>query len=200
MRIFKHKHIAVIVLRQHYGKTVFGERKHLLLNVKRKPLGPKHAGLLSYGGNIIPCALGRSGVTTLKREGDGATPYGEFRILYGYFRPDRVLYVNTQLPLFPITEVSGWCDEANDPNYNSFVSLPFPKSHEKMMRDDRLYDVCLVLDYNIHPKARNMGSAIFFHLTRPDRGPTEGCVAIDPDHMRNILPLLSERSVMKIHA
>ncbi len=172
----------------------------MLLDVRRKPTGSLHTGILSYDDKSIPCSLGRSGITTLKREGDGATPFGEFRLLYGYFRPDRGLLAKTQLPFLPITEASGWCDEANHPNYNAFVTLPFPKSHEKMMRDDRLYDVCIVLDYNIFPKARNMGSAIFFHLTRPDRGPTEGCVAIDPNHMARLLPFLSTASVMRIHA
>lgn len=171
----------------------------MFLDVRRRPGAEQHKGVLSYAGKSIPCSLGRSGITAFKREGDGATPAGEFRILYGFFRPDRKLNLKTQLSMRPISENSGWCDEANHPSYNDFVTLPFSKSHEKMMRDDRLYDVCLVLDYNIQPKARHIGSAIFFHLTRPDCGPTEGCVAIDPDHMRLLLPMLSDRFVMRIH-
>ena len=143
--------------------------------------------------------MGRSGITTRKREGDGATPFGDFGLLYGYYRADREKLVPTQIPLFQISESSGWCDEPTDPNYNAFVELPYPGSHETMRRDDRLYDVCLVLDYNIDPKSRFMGSAIFFHLTRPDMGPTEGCVAIGPVHMRRLLPKLTVDTIMRIH-
>ncbi|MDJ0612563.1 MAG: L,D-transpeptidase family protein, partial [Rhizobiaceae bacterium] len=147
----------------------------MLINVRRKPFGPVHSGLLSYADKCIPCSLGRSGVKTTKREGDGATPAGSFQILYGYRRSDRGQTLFSQLPMFPINEDDGWCDDANHPNYNQPVKLPVPNSHEKMMRNDRLYDVCLVLDYNIDPCAKNLGSAIFFHLTREDHGPTEGC-------------------------
>lgn len=171
----------------------------MLIDVRRNPNGPVHSGLLSYHNLTIPCSLGRSGITAFKREGDGATPFGDFSLLYGYYRADRNRLAPTQIPLFQITEGSGWCDEPTDPNYNAFVDLPYPKSHETMMRDDRLYDVCLVLDYNIEPKSRFMGSAIFFHLTRADIGPTEGCVAIDPEHMRKLLPKLTVDTVMRVH-
>lgn len=171
----------------------------MILEVRKKPDFKPHTGLLTYAGKTISCSLGRSGTTVFKREGDGATPIGDFSILYGFFRPDRFVRVDTGLTMIPIANNSGWCDQADDPNYNSFVTLPFGKSHEVMTREDGLYDICLVLDYNISQKSRNRGSAIFFHLTRPDRGPTEGCVAIDPQEMSKLLPLLSEKSKVRIH-
>ena len=166
--------------------------------VKRHPNGVLHHGLLSFQGKTIPCFLGRSGITTQKREGDGATPAGNFKLLYGFYRCDRTKLQASQLPLNPIGPKDGWCDAPDSPNYNSFVSLPFKKSHEIMMREDRLYDVCIVLDYNINPKTRGMGSAIFFHQSSIGKKPTEGCVAIDPEHMRLILPMLSSETRMII--
>ncbi len=67
----------------------------------------------------------------------------------------------------------GWCDAPQSACYNRPVRLSFRASHEKMLRSDRLYDICLVLDWNFTRRARNRGSAIFMHLTRPDGGPTE---------------------------
>lgn len=170
-----------------------------MITVSRRPIsGKPWLGLLGFDGKTYPCALGRSGITTRKREGDGATPAGCFRLLYGFFRKDRLLLPPSPLPMVPIEALDGWCDEPTHPAYNCPVSLPFTASHEKMMRDDRLYDVCIVLDYNIDPRQRGKGSAIFFHLTRSDMGPTEGCVAIDPDVMRKLLPSFGTNTLMQV--
>ena len=170
----------------------------MLLTVKKKPGGNAHDGLLVGPGFQYHCALGRSGITSRKREGDGATPAGRFKLLYGYYRKDRLAKPSTQLPVKSIRPTDGWCDDPVHRNYNAPVTLPFAHSHEKMMRDDGLYDICIVLDYNIEPQTRGMGSAIFFHLTRPDRGPTEGCVAISRDDMRRLIPTLAPSTIMNI--
>jgi hypothetical protein len=60
-----------------------------------------------------------------------------------------------------------WCDQPDDANYNRLVRAPFGRRHEEMKRKDGLYDICLVLDWNVTARARNRGSAIFFHLIRP---------------------------------
>jgi len=76
-----------------------------------------------------------------------------------------------------ITPDMGWCDDPASPDYNRLVELPFTGSHEKLWRDDRLYDLLVVLGYNDDPPIAGMGSAIFLHLMQPDARPTEGCVA-----------------------
>ena len=73
--------------------------------------------------------------------------------------------------------------------------MPYRVSHERMMRDDRLYDACLVLDWNIRPRRRSRGSAIFFHLARPGFKPTEGCVAVSAQAMRRLLPRADARAI-----
>ncbi len=166
--------------------------------VRRKPGGKIHEGLLQIGGFTLNCALGRTGITTQKREGDGATPAGRFSLLYGYFRRDRLFTPRSSLTLLPITATDGWCDDSRHPAYNSPVSLPFAGSHEIMMREDRLYDLCIVLDYNISKRARGLGSAIFFHQTSEAFGPTEGCIAIEPDAMRKLLPLLDHHTEFNV--
>lgn len=174
-------------------------KKLKTINITRRPNGEIHHGLLSYDDKIIHCYLGRSGITTKKKEGDGATPAGKFQLLYGFYRKDRLKKPLSSLPLSPIEKNYGWCDSSNDPAYNSLVKLPYEPSHEVMTRKDRLYDVCIVLDYNIEPRSKNRGSAIFFHQTSFEHKPTEGCVAIDPKDMQLLLPLLNDKTVMIIH-
>ncbi len=155
-------------------------------------------GLLVAGGRVIPCALGRSGISAFKREGDGATPRAAMRLIGGYFRPDKGMPRRCALPLAPIDRSDGWCDAPGDANYNRPVRLPFRPGHERMWRADRLYDAVIVLDWNFRRRARNRGSAIFLHVARPGFAPTEGCVAISPAAMRWLLPRLSPRTVLKV--
>ncbi|WP_181705022.1 L,D-transpeptidase family protein [Chthonobacter rhizosphaerae] len=156
-------------------------------------------GRLEAPGVSVPCALGRTGITRLKREGDGATPAGGLRILGGWYRPDRFrVRPAGALPLRPLRRDDGWGDDPADRNYNRWVRRPYPSSHEALWRDDGLYGVVLVLDWNLRPRARGRGSAIFFHLERPDGGPTAGCVAVSEADMRRLLARLAPGAVLHV--
>lgn len=162
----------------------------------------KHLGLLNIQGNTHNCSLGKTGLNALKREADNATPIGQFKILYGYYRSDRINLPETGLSMIPITKKLGWCDDPKSANYNLPITLPYKHSHEVMMREDRLYDICLVMDYNISNrksyKGRNKGSAIFFHLTKTKTAPTQGCIAIEPELMLQILPKINSNTIVDI--
>jgi L,D-peptidoglycan transpeptidase YkuD (ErfK/YbiS/YcfS/YnhG family) len=156
-----------------------------------------HHGRLVGDGIDLAATIGRSGLTALKREGDGASPIGQFRIVGGYYRPDRFATRPVAgLPLRPLRPDDGWCDDPGDRNYNRPVRRPYPASHEAMWRDDGVYDIVLVLDVNLMPRVKGGGSAIFFHLTRPDFGPTAGCLAIGRRDMLRLLPRLSTETVI----
>ena len=135
----------------------------------------------------VPCTLGRGGIKSIKREGDGGTPIGCFKVMEAYYRPDRIMRPKTNLPLTPITKTMGWCDASKDRNYNKKIRLPYHQSHETLMRKDHLYDLMVVLDYNISQCKRGAGSAIFFHLAHSDYRPTEGCVAVHKNIMLRFL-------------
>lgn len=158
--------------------------------VRRKP-GHKTRAIVQAGPLRLQAAIGRSGVTSLKREGDGATPRATMGLLSGFFRADKLGALKTRLPMVSIRENMLWCDAPKHPAYNRLVKAPFKPSHECMKRADRLYDVCLVMDWNITSRRRGCGSAIFFHIAKPDYSPTEGCIAISPADMRRLLPSLS---------
>jgi L,D-peptidoglycan transpeptidase YkuD (ErfK/YbiS/YcfS/YnhG family) len=142
------------------------------------PLITVAGGSLSWPGGTLRAAIGKSGVTSNKREGDGATPGGTFALRCLWYRADRVERPRTRLPTFVIAPDSGWSDDPADPAYNTAVPLPHAFRHERLWRDDGLYDLVVPLGYNDDPAVPGLGSAIFLHCARPDFGPTEGCVAV----------------------
>jgi L,D-peptidoglycan transpeptidase YkuD (ErfK/YbiS/YcfS/YnhG family) len=167
------------------------------LVVRARPGRPTQ-GLLQCGHHVFCCALGRAGITTRKREGDGATPRGRLTLLWGYRRADRGRVDPSRLPLRPTPPRLGWCDAPGDRNYNRPVRLPYPASHETMRRADHLYDVVIVLNWNMRPAVRGRGSAIFLHLARPGYTPTEGCVAVSRRTMSRLLPILRQGAVIEV--
>lgn len=159
------------------------------LRVSRRICGKPHEGRLIAGGLVLPCALGRNGVTRFKREGDGATPAGEWAVLRFYLR--RSAFLRAPWRLTRRDDI--WCDDARSFLYNRPLRAPSRLSHEEMWRKDRLYDVVGVMDYNLRPRVRGRGSAIFFHVAREDLGPTAGCVALRARDMARLLPRLARR-------
>ena len=145
-------------------------------------------------------ALGRGGVTAAKREGDGATPAGEFALREVWWRPDRVSRPRTKLPVRTICGDDGWSDDPADPAYNRPVKLPHPFGHERLWRDDGLYDVIVPLGYNDDPPIPGLGSAIFLHCARPDFGPTEGCVAVACEALVDLLVHCGPEARIRIDA
>lgn len=161
--------------------------------------GPeRHRGLLSAGDTVLPCALGRSGVTRRKREGDGASPVGIWPLRHLLFRPDRIDRPVTRLAVQAISPADGWCDDPADPAYNRPVQLPYGASAEALWREDGLYDVVVVLGYNDDPPRAGLGSAIFFHLATPDFAPTAGCVAVQLADMLQLLPRYGPETRLEI--
>ena len=106
-------------------------------------------------------------------------PAGSFPLRRIYFRNDRLVLPKVRLPARPINEHDGWCDDPRSPTYNRLVRIPNEWSHEKMWRDDGLYDLVVVVGYNDDPPEGEWGSAIFLHIARDDYSPTQGCVAFE---------------------
>jgi L,D-peptidoglycan transpeptidase YkuD (ErfK/YbiS/YcfS/YnhG family) len=146
------------------------------------------AGFAEWGNRRLACAIGRAGVRRDKREGDGATPAGSWRMRALLFRPDRVERTPlTGLPLRGLRPEDGWCDDVADPLYNRPVKLPYPGRTEALWRADALYDLIVVLGFNDDPPRPGAGSAIFLHVARADFAPTEGCVALARDDLGAII-------------
>ncbi len=137
---------------------------------------------LRYAGRRFPCSIGRGGITAAKREGDGATPAGIHRIVMTLYRPDRIAAPAPWAQ--PILPGDLWSDASGAPEYNHWVRAPYAPSHEALRRADPLYDLILVTDWNWPDATPGAGSCIFIHQWRRPGYPTEGCVALKPDHLR----------------
>lgn len=144
-------------------------------------------GLLVADGLVLRATLGRGGVRVDKREGDGATPAGLLPLRRVLYRADRLPPPRCAVPIEPLSPNDGWCDDPDDADYNRLVALPHPARHEALWRADAVYDVIGVLGWNDAPVRRDAGSAIFLHVSRPDRTPTEGCVALAPSDLLRLL-------------
>jgi len=155
-------------------------------------------GRLLCNDDAFACALGRSGITTDKSEGDGKTPAGLFALRQVLYRPDRLNPPQTKLPVASIKESDGWCNAPDDPNYNRLVSHPYQRSAERLWRDDDLYNVILVIGHNDQPVVPGAGSAIFVHVATDDYAPTEGCVALHQAHLLELLVKCEKRSWIKV--
>jgi L,D-peptidoglycan transpeptidase YkuD (ErfK/YbiS/YcfS/YnhG family) len=151
-------------------------------------------GLLRAGHLTVPVTLGRSGLRADKREGDGATPKGRFRLRRLWWRADRMNRPKTLLPVRRIGADDGWCEVPTDRRYNHPVKWSPSETADRLWRDDHLYDLIIELDHNTRPRIAGRGSAVFIHIARPDRGPTAGCVALQDHTLRRLLPLLSPKT------
>lgn len=155
-------------------------------------------GILACGGLRFPCAVGRSGRRIDKREGDGATPVGRFALRRVLYRRDRVRRPHTRLPVAALNASDGWCDDPRDRNYNRPVRHPYPASAERLWRDDRLYDLIVVIGYNDGPRVKGRGSAIFMHVAGPGLKPTQGCIALKRPHLVRLIERASRGATLTI--
>jgi len=144
----------------------------------------------TYGGKTWRCAVGRGGLASNKREGDGTSPIGSWPIRQIFYRADRLDKAPSKaFTCMPIDRQDGWCDAPEHPDYNRSVRLPFAASHEEMWRDDHLYDVVVVLGHNDDPVVPGAGSAVFLHVARPEYSPTAGCAALSEKDLLEFLVL-----------
>ena len=152
---------------------------------------------LEYNKLKVRCAIGKKGIGYKRKEGDLITPLGEFNIKYILYRKDRVK-VSTKLKKKVIKKNMGWCDDPKSKQYNKLVKLPFIFSHEKLYKKENIYDIILVLNYNMNPIKKNRGSAIFIHVTKNNFKRTEGCVAIKKINLIKLIKKINPYTKVKI--
>ena len=126
----------------------------------------------------IKCAVGKRGIGIKRKEGDSVTPKGLFKIKSIVYRKDRVKNLKTCLKKITITKKLGWCDDIRSKQYNQLIKFPSKYNSEKLYRVDNIYDIVVVLNYNMNPIVKNKGSAIFIHIAKKNYKSTEGCVAV----------------------
>jgi L,D-peptidoglycan transpeptidase YkuD (ErfK/YbiS/YcfS/YnhG family) len=168
------------------------------LNVRAAP-GTRTRGVLTAGPLAFPVALGRGGILPNKREGDGGTPRGRFRLLKLWWRADRMPRPATLLPVRPIGPLDAWCEDPTDRRYNQAIRLVADRPGDRLRRADQLYDLIIETDHNRRPRVARRGSAVFIHIARAGLAPTAGCVAMPKPRLRELLRRLGPNTRISIH-
>ena len=154
---------------------------------------------LVYRDYKLKCSIGKSGIASSKREGDLATPRGLYKLGLLYYRKDRLKVPRCNIRKKNIKKNMGWCNDSKSKSYNKEITFPFKYTAEKLFRRDKKYDLLIVLKYNISPVIKKKGSAIFIHLTNKTYRPTAGCIAITREDFLKILPLINNKTKIKIN-
>ena len=157
------------------------------------------SGYLKYRDLQFKCALGKSGIGNKKIEGDNITPKGTFEIVKIYYRSDRIKKLSSKYRLIRITKKMGWCDDPKSKKYNQFIKLPTKYSHEILYRKENIYDLILVLNYNMKPIIKNKGSAIFIHVAKKNYKKTAGCIALKKVDLINLVKEINRNTKVNIN-
>ena len=155
--------------------------------------------LFLYKGYKLKCSIGKSGITTSKKEGDLASPIGIFKLGLLYYRKDRIKSLKCKIKKRIIKNNMGWCNDSKSKKYNQEVYFPFKYHAEYLYRKDKIYDIFINIKYNYRPIVKEKGSAIFLHLTDNNYKPTSGCVAIIKRDFLKILPLINKNTKILIN-
>ena len=156
------------------------------------------SGYLKYKNLELKCTLGKAGIGIKKREGDNITPKGTYKIINIFYRKDRIKKISSKFQLIGITKEIGWCDDPRSEYYNQLIKLPTEYSHEKFFRKDNIYDLVLVLNYNMRPIIKNKGSAIFIHVAKKNKK-TAGCIALSRMDLINLIKKIDKKTKIKIN-
>ena len=161
---------------------------HILINKK----------YLTYKQYKVKCAVGKRGIGLKKKEGDLITHIGQYKIKHVLYRKDRIKKIQSKLRKIKIKRNMGWCDDPRSEKYNQLINLPFNYSHEKLFQKENIYDIVLVLNFNMKPIKKNKGSAIFIHIAKKNYKKTQGCVAIKKRELLKILKEVKINTKVKI--
>jgi len=158
----------------------------------------KESGCLNFKNLKFKCALGKAGIGKKNKEGDYITPRGTFKLIKVFYRADRIKNFKTSLKRIKIKKNMGWCDDPKSKFYNKLVRLPSNFGYEKLYRSDKLYDLIVVLNYNLNPIIKNKGSAIFIHVAKKSFKKTAGCIALNKKNLIDLLSVIKKNTKIKI--
>ena len=157
------------------------------------------SGHLKYKNLKFKCALGKTGVGEKKIEGDNVTPKGTYKIIKIYYRKDRIKKISSKFKLIKIEKNMAWCNDPSSQKYNQLIKLPSKYTYEKLFRNDNVYDLILVLNYNINPIIKNKGSAIFIHIAKKKYKKTAGCISLKKSDLLKLIKIIKKKTKIIIN-
>ena len=149
---------------------------------------------LHFDNYKVKCAIGKRGISKFKKEGDNCTPRGTFKFIKLLIRNDRVKKLKANLEKLLIKKNMGWCDDIESNHYNKLIKFPFKYSAEKLYKKENIYDIILIMDYNLRPVIKKKGSAIFLHVATKNYNPTRGCISVSKNNMRQLLKNITKKT------
>jgi len=170
------------------------------IHVHARPDPLRAQAWLLAGPRALRAALGRASVKAAKREGDGATPAGQFHPVRLWWRADRLPRPRTLLPVRPIAPDQAWCEDPKDRRYNRGFRRSANEPGDRLKRPDGLYDLIVEIDHNTRPRIAGRGSAVFIHVARPGFGPTAGCIALTRGDLQRLVSRLSRKTRIIVHS
>ena len=154
---------------------------------------------LTYQNNKVKCAIGKKGIGKKQKEGDQITPRGTFRVKDILYRKDKINYLRSVIKKTQIKKNMGWCDDPKSKDYNKLIKYPFNYKSEKLYRSNNIYDIILVLNFNMQPIKKNKGSAIFIHVSNNKYSPTQGCIAIKKNELLKMIEFIDKKTKIIIN-
>lgn len=127
-----------------------------------------------------------------KREGDYKTPSGIFSITrtFGYNND-----IETEIEFITLNDSHVWITDKNDIQYNKITTnVQYGIKHEKLRRSDHLNKYGIIIDYNMNPIVKGMGSAIFMHVQKQPGYATAGCISTFENNIIDIIQWLKPQS------
>ncbi len=153
---------------------------------------------LAWGAGIHP----RNMEGVRKKEGDGRSPAGIFRIgsesessfAFGYATTIKKL---PTLPYKVVTSRDLWVEDSDSPYYNRHILISHqPKTawekNAQMKQGDHAHSLKLFIAHNEGTSKKtataNAGSSIFFHIWRGGgTKPTAGCTTMPEEQLKNMI-------------
>jgi L,D-peptidoglycan transpeptidase YkuD (ErfK/YbiS/YcfS/YnhG family) len=157
------------------------------------------SGYLKYKNLKFRCAVGKAGIAQKKEEGDNITPKGTFKIVKIYYRNDRIKKISSKFRPIKITKEMAWCDDPNSKTYNQLIKLPTKYRHERLYKKNNIYDLIVVLNYNMNPIIKNKGSAIFIHIAKKKYKKTAGCISLKKIHLIKLIKKIEKNTKVIIN-
>ena len=130
--------------------------------------------------------VGRNGISSDKREGDGTTPAGLYSLRRAFGNAEDP---GSHLPYQKLKPDDFWVDDPASRYYNTMVKGDVLdrdwSSAEELSAETIAYKYAVVIEYNTDSVTKGAGSAIFLHC---DQGrPTAGCVSVPEEVMIRLL-------------
>ena len=134
--------------------------------------------------------IGKNGFASegKKREGDGKTPSGIFKIGSAFGYEDNL---ENEINFIELDNNHYWISNPESDDYNKLVEyISSDRQDEKMRRNDHLYKYGIIIRYNMDEVVKNLGSAIFIHVERREGSPTAGCVSFEEEKVVELIEWL----------